>query len=69
VRRDEEKCNIYSGVLEPFGEVIGALSLVLVGQIDGALLPDVLQDWLFGVLLCVVPCQRIEAQCILGPIS
>ncbi len=56
VRRDEEQRHVHAAVVEARGGV-AALALVLVGQVDGALLPDVLQDGLLGALQRVVPCR------------
>ena len=56
VRRDEEQRHVYAAVIKARGGV-AALALVLISQVDGALLPDVLQDRLLGALQRVVPCQ------------
>ena len=55
VGRDEEQGHVDAAVVQLAAGVV-ALDLVLVSQIDGALLPDVLQDGLLGGLQCVVAC-------------
>ena len=54
---NEEQRHIDAAVIKLATRVI-ALDLMLIGQINGALLPDVLQDWLLGGLQCVVACRH-----------
>ena len=62
MRRNEEQRHIHTAVIKARGRV-AALALVLIGQVDGALLPDVLQDRLLGALQRVVPCQSKPCSC------